>query len=514
MFDLTLALRAYAAFRAAQLQRQSPQRTQQRTLSRLLRKGRGTRFGRDHGFDRIASLEAFQRQVPIRRYEDFWQSYWRAPFPNLAGVTWPDHVPYFAVTSGTSTGKTKYIPVSRQMCRSNRRAGFDVMVHHLRNRPKSRVLGGKSFMLGGTVDLTAEGPAAESGDLTGIALKEAPDWTRHYTFAPASAAGETDWERKIEAAGRASLGEDIRTIAGTVSWLLLFFERLAAMAPGPKRLARLYPNLELIVHGGVSFRPYRERFESWLEGGHAELREVYPASEGFVATADRGSDEGLRMYLDGGIFYEFIPVEELDAEAPTRHWIGNVETGRDYALVMTTCAGLWAYLLGDTVRFVERDPPRLLVTGRVSYFLSAFGEHLTGEEIRDAVMAAAAALGEALSEFSVGAVHGDGEARGGHVFIVEFAAPRALTRARLERFAAVIDRDLAATNDDYATHRAAGFGMKAPEVRIVAPGTFAAWMKRRGKLGGQNKVPRVINDPELFTDLQDFTATRTVEPTE
>jgi hypothetical protein len=264
----------------------------------------------------------------------------------------------------------------------------------------------------------------------------------------------------------------------------------------------LYPHLEMLVHGGVNFKPYRARFEHFLAGG-AELREVYPASEGFIALQDERPEDGLRLLTDIGLFFEFVPLDELDSPNPTRHWLGNAETGVNYAVVLSTCSGCWAYIIGDTVRFASLDPPRVFITGRTSYSLSAFGEHLIGEEVEEAVAAAAAMHGLTITDFSVGAVYPKGAGDlGGHLYIVEFDKAPA---SALDGFATAIDTDLKKRNDDYRAHRAEGFGMHAPKVHVVAPGTFAQWMKSRGRLGGQNKVPRIINDQQLFADLAKFT---------
>ena len=509
MIDATPLLRLYARRRGAVLARQDPAAAQERELLRLVGRAKDTRFGRAHDFGRIRSIADFRARVPLRRYEDFWTEWWQPAFPRLDGVTWPGTIPYFAATSGTTTGKTKYIPVSREMMASNKWAAFDLLSFHVLNRPGSRLLGGRNFMLGGSTDLVELAPGIYSGDLSGIAANEVPRWAQPFYFPPKDLALIADWERKVETVGRLSLVQDIRCIGGTASWLLLFFDRLAAMRGDPEpRAARLYPNLELVVHGGVDFAPYRPQFGRLLEGSHAELREVYPASEGFVAVADRGTGEGLRMLLDNGIFFEFVPVEELDAPAPRRFWIGDVEPGVDYAVAMSSNAGLWAYLLGDLVRFVETRPPRIRVSGRTSYMLSAFGEHLIGAEIEAAVAAAAAGIGAAVTDFSVGPVFPErpGEV-GGHLYIVEFAGgpPKP---ARLDAFAAALDAHLCAANADYRDHRAGGFGMAAPAVTAVPPGSFAGWMRARGRLGGQNKVPRIITDRELFADLLAFTAGR------
>lgn len=502
MLDGTPFLRLYGRWRLARLARQDPAAVQERQLLKLVARARDTRFGRDHGFDGIRSVADFQARVPLRAYDDFWRDYWQAGFPHIAGATWPDPIPYFAQTSGTSTGRTKYIPVSREMARSNTDAGIDLLVHHLANRPNSRVLGGKNFLLGGSIALERLGEGVMAGDLTGIARHEVPSWAERYVFPDEAMAREDDWERKIEVTGRASLNEDIRTLAGTPSWVVLFLERLAALAGRPRRIAELYPDLELLVHGGLNFRPYRSVYEHWLEGSHAEVREVYPASEGFIAVADQGPDDGLRVLLDIGLFHEFVPVEELGSAAPTRHWIANAEIGRDYAIVLSSCAGVWGYLLGDTVRFVSLDPPRLVVTGRTAYFLSAFGEHLTGEEIETAVIDAVAALGGEVAEFSVGPLFPDAsDARGRHLFIVEAREPHALG-THAATLSADIDRRLAELNVDYETHRAEDFGMAPPSVVLVGKECFADWMRARGKIGGQNKVPRVIHDVSLLDDLR------------
>lgn len=506
MLDATPLLRLYAALRLRRLKAQ-PAETQQAQLLGLVRKAEPTLFGAKHGFARIRSVRDFQERVPLRRYEDFWQEYWRGVFPRLRDCSWPGAIPYFALTSGTSSGATKYIPVSREMIAANQRAALDLLVHHVENRPNSRILGGKNFMLGGSTALAAEAPGVYSGDLSGIAANEVPWWARPRYFPPREEALIADWEAKIDRLARLSLRQDIRTISDTPSWLLIFFDKLAALRPElPRRLVSYYPNLELLIHGGVNFSPYRRQFEALLEGSHAELREAYAASEGFVAVADRGSRDGLRLNLDSGLFFEFVPVEELDRGNPTRHWVADAALGVQYALVLSTCAGLWSYVLGDTVEVVDRRPPRILVTGRTSYVLSAFGEHLIDKEIEEAVASAAASAGLTVTDYAVGAHYPDErDRRGGHLYLVEFADALPVP-AQTAAFSQVLDQALSAANADYRAHRAGGIGMRPPEVRAVKPGGFAAWMKGRQRLGGQHKVPRIISDPRLLSDLMAFMA--------
>ena len=499
-------LKLYAWNRWRTLAGQDAVEAQRRELLKLVRRAERTRFGKDHDFAGIRSVADYQTRVPLRTYGQLWDQYWKDAFPALADCTWPGTMPYHAVSSGTSTGKVKYIPCSMEMVKSNKRAALDIFVHHLRNRPHSRVFDGKSFVLGGSTDLKEQAPGVYSGDISGIAAKNVPWWIRRWYFPPPSVTFLTDWEEKIECLAPLALNEDIRFISGAPGWLTLLFERLLSLAPeGRRRIADIFPDLELITHGGVSFAPYRKRFEAMIEGSRAELREVYPASEGFVAVADRGPGEGLRLIADNGLFYEFIPVDEIGRADAKRHWLGTVETGVDYAIVLTTCAGLWSYVIGDVVRFVDRSPPRLIITGRTSYMLSSFGEHLTGELVETCVLAAADSISAGVTEFSVGTRFGEsgsGEL-GHHVYIVEFTGG-VPDPARVEAFRNAIDRELATRNEDYEERRAIATGLGAPEVCAVPSGSFAQWMKGRGKLGGQNKVPRVISDAKLLAGLLEF----------
>ncbi len=411
LFDATPLVRLYARRRLAKLERMDPAAAQSGELLKLVAKARDTRFGREHGFSKIRSVADFQARVPIRTYEQFWTEYLKDPFPVLDDVTWPGRIPFWAVSSGTTSGKTKYIPLSPAMRRSNVRAALDTLSFHARAKPDSRFFGGKSFMLGGSTDLVQEAPGVFSGDLSGIASKTMPGWAKGFSFPPPELTYITDWEKKLDVTARASLDQDIRVLTGTPSWVLILLDRVRQLRDeaGQGNLPA-YPGLRLFIHGGVNFGPYRDRFLSYFQGQDVDFREVYPASEGFIAVADRGYGDGLKLSLDNGLFFEFVPVEELDSANPTRHWAKTIEPGVNYAVVMSTCAGLFAYQIGDTVRFVDTKTPRLLITGRTSYMLSAFGEHLIGEEIETAVAEAAGRIGVAVTDYSVGAEFPEGPA--------------------------------------------------------------------------------------------------------
>jgi hypothetical protein len=483
-FDATPILRAVAARRHARLLAMDPAATQQTLLMGLLKRAAATRFGRDHGFDALRSVADFQRAVPLRRYEQLHDAYLTPALPVLDDVLWPGRTPYLALSSGTTSGRTKHVPVTRAMVRANRGAAFDVLAWHLALHPRARPFGGLSFILGGSTDLTQVAPGVRAGDLSGIAAVEVPWFLRAWAWPPERIALMPHWDAKLDALAAEAPARDIRTLSGTPSWLLVLLERLAARHGMPP-----LPGLELLIHGGVAWAPYRDRIAPFLPRACA-TREVYPASEGFVAIADRGEGEGMRLCLDRGCFFEFVPVGELDAPNPTRHWAATIETGVDYAVVVSSCAGLFGYVLGDTVRFVDRAPPRLLVTGRTSWTLSAFGEHLAGEEIEASLLHAAAQAGIAVNEYMVGPEFAGSAGR--HRWCVE--ASGACDPARL---AALLDDALRAENDDYAAHRD-GAQLAPPEIVLLAPGAFAAWMRAQGKLGGQHKVPRVITDPQRF----------------
>lgn len=505
MIEGTPLLKLYARSRWSALDREDSAGVQHETLLKLIRRAAHTRFGTDHKFHHIQDVADFQTGVKLRRYEDMWRDYWQPMFPNLIDCTWPGTIPYFALSSGTTSGTTKYIPCSQEMMKANSRGAKDALVHHVRNRPLTRLLDGKNFMLGGSTDLTELAPGIHAGDLSGIVAARLSRWTRAFVYPSRELALIADWDKKVEALSYGIMDQDIRSISGTPSWLLIFFEKLFALRPEREpKLHAFFPNLELIAHGGVNFTPYRPQFERLLEGSHAETREVYAASEGFIAAADRGPGEGMRLVADNDVFFEFIPVKELTDANPTRHWLRNFELGVDYAIAVTSCAGLFAYVIGDIVKFVDRNPPRLLVTGRTSYFLSPFGEHLTGDEIEDAVSTAAAAIGASITDFSVGAIFPDkAHSRGGHLYIVEFNDPSP-NASGVKRFLDTIDTVLNRRNDDYRAHRSGGFGLDPPHMMSVKRGTFEAWMKSRGQLGGQHKVPRIIASDELFQSLRNF----------
>ena len=494
--QVNLAYAAYARRRTEELARADPVANQVRVLRRLVRKARFTRFGRDHGFPAIRGVNDFQKAVPLRTYEDLWEAYLRDRYPVFEDLTWPGRIPYLALTSGTTQGATKYIPVSREMVASNTRAGQSLVAFHMAANPDSRLFLGRLFFLGGSSALERPAPGVKQGDLSGIAAQELNPLLRPYVFPPLDLALEPNWDRKLALLAERSKNERITLIGGVPSWLLVLFQRMLEIT-GKSSVAEVWPDLELVVHGGVKFDPYRDAFRRILGSNRVRLQESYPCSEGFLAFGDPATGL-LRLCHDHGIFYEFVPVDELGSARPTRHWLGDAQRGINYAIVVSTCAGLWSHLIGDTVRFESLSPPLITFTGRTKYSLSAFGEHLINEEIEGAVATAAEALGASVRDWHVGPVFAG--ALGHHLYVFEFLQPP----DDLSAFRAALDQDLRDRNADYLAHRADGVGLPLPAVVVAKPGGLDDWMRSRGKLGGQNKLPRMDGSGALTRALVTF----------
>jgi hypothetical protein len=486
----------HSRLRTAAIRDLDPRQIQEQWLLRLVAAARETRFGRDHRFSAIRSIEEFQKAVPLRSYEALWEDYLRAAYPVFQDLTWPGRIPFLALTSGTTQGATKYIPVSHEMVASNRKAAQTMVAAHLAARPDSRLFHGRLFFLGGTTALEEPAPGVRQGDLSGIAALELTPLLRPYTFPPLDLALDTNWDRKLGLLAEGSIAERITLVSGVPSWLLMLFQRVLELS-GKSSIGAVWPALELVVHGGVKFDPYRHAFQEILGRDDILLQETYPCSEGFIAFGD--AETGLlRLVLDHGLFYEFVPMDELDAPSPTRHWIGNAEPGINYAIVVSTCAGMWAHVIGDTVRFESLDPPLIEFTGRTKYTLSAFGEHLINEEIESALTEASRSSGAAIRDWHVGPVFQG--SLGYHQYVIEFLESPPDPDAFRDR----LDRELSARNADYQAHRAEGVGLPLPALLIAGPGAFNAWMRSRGKLGGQNKVPRMDGTGKLTSDLVGF----------
>jgi hypothetical protein len=464
------------------------------TLAALVETARGTSFGEAHGFAGIRSHADFARNVPVRRYVEM-LPWLERQLGGEEDVTWPGRARWFAKTSGTTAGD-KAIPVTDALVAQNRKAGRDVLAFHVRSFPDSRLFEGSLLFLGGSSSMEPAPAGGHVGDLSGIMAAEMPFWLRRKVVPSPTVVAIRDWEMKLEAIARETLGRDLTLLSGMPSWSLLLFERWRALSGG-RAPAELFPGLELFVHGGVRYEPYRQTVEAAF--GRAVRRlEVYPASEAFLAVQDDPASPGMLLGLDYGTFYEFLPADEAGSPSARRLTLADVRVGETYSLVLSNVAGLWGYEIGDLVRFVSVSPPRVVVAGRTMAFSNCCGENLIVEEVEEAFVEACRATGVAAGEFTVAALPGsvaDGRPR------LQWVVEAGGAGFPFEEFAYAADATLRRKNHDYDTKRTNDVGMLPPLVALVPPGTFHSWMRSRGKLGGQNKVPRLRNDREVADAL-------------
>ncbi|MFW6108367.1 MAG: GH3 family domain-containing protein [bacterium] len=483
---------------------EDPVATQERLLLDMVRKARRTEWGRSHDYARIRSVGDFQRAVPVTCYEDM-APLWHRAFDGARDVTWPGHIEHFTITSGTTTGIAKSMPISRAMGRANRRAGTALLGLCCGQTPGTDLLGGKTLYFGGDTRLTRRGACWE-GTASGIAAAHLPRLAYRFRLPEPEVAAIDDWEERVGTIAARYADSDVRAVAGLPVWSLLLFRRLAEVAR--ERTGRadatvrdLWPELALFVGFGMALAPYRERLDE-LAGRPLAYVRTYSSSEGGLnAVQSEQGDAAMRLDVDAGVFYEFVPRDELDADRPRRLTLAEVEPGVDYGILLTTPSGIWAYDVGDVVRFTSLSPPKIVFAGRSKLLLNEFGEHVIEEELEDAAAAACAACDARVADFTVASVYPtSADSRSGHRWLVEFDGPAPSSDA----FAARLDQRLVAVNLDYKLHRRHDFAMRPPRVIALAPGTFYQWARRHGQLGGQHKVPRIARSHAMADELLDI----------
>lgn len=469
--------------------------TQRRQLETLLDKASGTVFGREHGFGGIRTADDFARRVPIGEYEDF-RPYIDRIRSGEQNVTWPTEIRWFAKSSGTTSTKSKFIPVSREGLRCcHMRGPLDIAGLFARLYPQSRVFSGKTLTLGGSHRLENTGGGAEEGDLSAILIEHTPRLARGMRVPGAETALIPDFEKKVEAICRETVHRNVTAFAGVPSWNLVMLNKVLEYT-GKDNISEVWPNMELFTHGGMNFTPYREQYRKIIPSERMKYMETYNASEGFFAIQDDPASDAMLLMLDYGIYYEFLPVRELHDPSKAVPLEG-VRTGVNYAMIVSTCNGLWRYLIGDTVEFVSTDPYRIRITGRTRHFINAFGEEIIVDNAEAALHAACRATGAQISDYTAGPVYMNDKTKGSHQWIVEFSTPP----SDPERFADELDRALQRVNSDYEAKRFRDTTLLRPTLTVAPQGTFYRWMKNRGKAGGQNKVPRLCNDRTYLDQL-------------
>lgn len=484
---------------------------QQETWRELVRNFAATEFGREHGLHPGMSYDRFRMQVAPRVYEDLVPALERMK-AGAADVLWPGRCAHYAVSSGTTAGRTKYLPITRAMLGHFRTTGLDALCTYARRAGGASVFRGRHLFLGGSTALTPLPGTGEfrawGGDLSGITALNLPRWAERQLYEPGREIAQmADWPAKLRAMAERTTRRDLTLLAGIPSWLLIFAAEVRART-GRKTLKEVWPGLECLVHGGVPLGPFAAELRDVLGPG-VTFHEVYPASEGFIAVQDDAPEAGLRLLTAAGIFYEFLPLATFDPARLGRlatevRPLAEVEAGVDYALVMTTPGGLCRYVIGDVVRFVSVAPPRLVYAGRTALQLSAFGEHVIEKELTDALTGVATRHGLTVANFHVAPRFPDpsrGEPRGRHEWWIELRSGAGPTAQAPERLALELDRELQRLNDDYEAKRRGG-GLDVPRVRLLLAGTFERWLRARGKWGGQNKMPRCRSDRTVADELQ------------
>ncbi len=465
---------------------------QQDIFNHLIKVGSKTKFGADHKFDEIKNHKDFVKHVPIRDYEGI-RSYIDLIKEGKHNVLWKGHPIYFAKTSGTTSG-VKYIPITKDSIPNHINTARNALLCYMAETGNSAFASGKLIFLSGSPELERIGDIP-TGRLSGIVNHHVPKYLRANQLPSFETNCIEDWEQKLEKIVDETIGQNMTLISGIPPWMQMYFDRLEDRSG--KKIGELFPNFNVMVQGGVNFEPYRAKLIESI-GRKVDMIELFPASEGFFAFQDSQKHEGMLLNTHSGIFFEFVPVAEINSQNPTRLTLADVKVGENYALIISSNAGLWAYNIGDTVKFLSTDPYRLIVSGRIKHYISAFGEHVIGEEVESA-MVAAAGDSVRITEFTVAPMVNDAEGNSFHEWFVEFEE----TPADIDGFSKMLDDQLRHRNI-YYEDLIAGNILQTLKVVPVRKNGFVDYMKSIGKLGGQNKVPRLSNDRALANGLQPF----------
>ncbi len=473
-----------------------PYNVQEDTFFKLIKKAENTFWGKQYGFDEMRSIHDFQRSVPIQDYESV-KNYIGRLRDGETDLLWPGETKWFAKSSGTTSDKSKFIPVTKEALEDNHfRGGKDMLALYMATYPDSQVFKGKTLAMGGSHSVNNFSNESFYGDLSAVLIQNLPFWAEFMRIPNREIALMNEWEEKIEKMAEITVSENVTCLAGVPSWSLLLLRKVLEVS-GKNNICDVWPNLELFIHGGVSFLPYREQFRKFIPSPGMNYMETYNASEGFFAIQDDLSDPGMLLMLDLGVFYEFIPAENIFDQNPPVYHIGEVEMNRNYALIITTNGGLWRYSIGDTIKFVSLNPHKITITGRTKHFINAFGEELMIDNAEQAIRKACEKTNALVKEYTAAPVFMESNNAGAHQWLFEFEkAP-----VCMDMFMDVLDNALKNLNSDYEAKRYKNMTLRPPVCTTVPDGTFYKWLKKKGKLGGQNKVPRLMNNRDTVEEI-------------
>lgn len=475
--------------------KQNPVAAQREVLQDLVTSAQYTEFGRKYQFSSLYNIRSFKKAIPIHEYDDL-KPYIQRLMDGEQNLLWNTPVNWFAKSSGTTSDRSKFIPVSNESLEDcHYKAAKDVLTMYYNYNPYSDLLTGKGLVIGGSHTVSRLNDETHYGDLSAVLLQNTPFWGSWIRTPELSIALMDEWESKIEKLAHHTIQENVTSISGVPTWTLVLFRRILEIT-GKSCMAEVWPNLELYLHGGVSFVPYREHFEK-LIGKPVNFLEMYNASEGFFAAQDTPDSDGMLLFTDHGIFMEFMPLEEYGKPDPQTIGLQDVELGRHYALIISTNGGLWRYCVGDTVQFTSLLPYRVRVSGRIKHFINAFGEELMVENADKAIAIACEQTGAAVTDYTAAPVYFGDYSNGGHEWLIEFEkAPQ-----NLEHFTYELDHALKAINSDYDAKRYKDIALRMPIIHALQKGRFAEWLKDKGKLGGQHKIPRLSNDRKFVDEI-------------
>lgn len=465
-------------------------------LRHLLEKAAETEYGRNHLFNNTRSYDDFARNVPINTYEDLKGDIDRMRHGE-SNVLWPGQVRWYAKSSGTTNDKSKFIPVSHDGLHGIHYAGgFDTVALYLRNNPKSRMFDGKGLILGGSHSPNYNLPGSLVGDLSAILIENINPLANLVRVPKKQTALLSDFEVKRDRIARETLKKNVTNLSGVPSWMMSVLVRVLELS-GKEHLEEVWPNLEVFFHGGIAFTPYRSQYEKLITSPKMHYMETYNASEGFFGIQDDPADKSMLLMLDYDVFYEFIPLEEVGKSNPTVVPLTGVELNKNYAMVISTSCGLWRYMIGDTVMFTSRNPYKFVITGRTKYFINAFGEELIQDNAEKGLQEACRETGAEVKEYTAAPVFMDQNAKCRHQWVIEFAQ----MPDSVEHFADVLDKSLQQINSDYEAKRFHDITLQHLEVVVAREGLFDDWLKSKGKLGGQHKVPRLANNRNIIDEV-------------
>jgi hypothetical protein len=475
-----------------------PNEVQEELFKKLINSAKSTEFGLRYDFGSINSYEQFKERVPVQTYENIFP-YIERMMRGEQNILWPSEIKWFSKSSGTTNARSKFIPVSQEALEDcHFKGGKDLLSIYVNNFPDTKLFNGKGLAVGGSHQINELDPTATSyyGDVSAVIMQNLPPWAQFIRTPSLETALMGNWEEKINKLALESAKDNVTNIAGVPTWTILLIQKIVELEK-KNNILEVWPNLEVFFHGAVAFAPYRKLFQSLIPTEKMQYWETYNASEGFFGIQDQKNSEEMLLMLDYGIFYEFIPAEEIDSEKPRVIRLSEVELDKNYAMVISTNSGLWRYNIGDTIKFTSKNPYRIKISGRTKHFINAFGEEVIVENAEAAITKACEFTGAVIDNFTAAPIYLDEGKKGGHEWIIEFKVPP----SNLDEFAKILDETLRGINSDYDAKRAHNLALIAPKVHSVNVGTFYNWMKRRGKLGGQNKVPRLANSREYVDDI-------------